>query len=105
MDELIKELRTFRDERGWKKYHSPKNLAVSIAIEAAELLEHFQWIDDERVKDVIENKKIEIEEEVADIFIYLLFFCDSADIDLIEAFRKKMDKNRLKYPAGVDHRF
>ncbi len=102
-EELFSILRKFRDERGWKKYHTPKNLAASIAIEASELLELFQWTRSvEEEWRVVENKRREVEEEVADILIYLLFFCDAAGIDPIKAFKRKMAKNERRYPKGYE---
>ncbi len=101
LENLLERLRKFRDERDWRKYHKLKNLAISISIEAAELLEHFQWVDEID----LEKKREEIEDEVADVFIYLLFFCDVAGIDLIKAAEKKMDKNEMKYPARKDWKF
>ena len=86
----------FRAERDWHKHHSAKNLAVSIAIETAELLEHFQW-DDYKDK---EDKK-EIARELADIFICCLFFAISSDIDISNAVEKKIEKLSKKYPAQI----
>ncbi len=101
MEELFEILRKFRDERGWREYHTFKNLASSIVIEASELLELFQWtrsVEDEM--RIVEDRREEVEEEVADVLIYLLFFCDVAGIDPVEAFRRKMAKNERKYPKG-----
>ncbi len=99
MDELFVILREFRDSRGWRKYHTPKNLAGSIAIEAAELLELFQWTrSSEEEFRVLEKRKRDVEEEIADILIYTLFLCDIAGIDPIEAVKRKMEKNEQKYP-------
>ncbi|WP_202319543.1 nucleotide pyrophosphohydrolase [Archaeoglobus neptunius] len=98
LEELFNILRKFRDERGWKKYHTPKNLASSIVIEASELLELFQWtrsFDEEQ--RVLRERYEEVEDEVADILIYLLFFCDIADIDPVEAFKKKMARNEERF--------
>ena len=92
--ELKKLVDTFRQERDWGKHHTPKNLAVSIAIEAAELLEHFQW------EEKKQNKK-ELEKELADIIIYCLFFAVSNKIDLAKAVETKMEYNSKKYPAKV----
>ncbi|ACM93188.1 nucleotide pyrophosphohydrolase [Nautilia profundicola AmH] len=83
----------FRDERDWKQFHTPKNLAVSISIEAGELLEHFQW------KEGCENKK-DISYEMADILAYLLLLADECSIDLEKAFLEKMEINKKKYPAN-----
>ncbi len=96
--ELTKRVVRFRDAREWGKYHTPKNLAASIAVEAAELLEIFQWSEDGY--EVVEAKKEKIAEEVADVFIYLLLICHECGIDLIEAFNRKMEINESKYPVG-----
>ncbi len=82
----------FRDERNWISYHTPKDLSISISIEAAELLELFQWKDSEYDRE-------SLEEEMADVMIYLLSLSDIADIDLGEAVLKKIEKNAKKYPA------
>ncbi len=101
-EELLNTLREFRDSRNWQKYHTPKNLASSIVIEASELLELFQWARSrENEERVIRERREEVEDEVADILIYLLFFCDAAEIDIVKAFRKKMAKNEAKYPKDV----
>ncbi len=89
----------FRDERDWKKFHNPKDLAVSISIEAGELLEHFQWVGEGEVWKVAENKKKEIAEEMADILIYLLYLADAIGIDMEEEFHRKVKKNAEKYPV------
>ena len=91
ISELKKLVARFRDERDWKKYHTPKDLSLSISIEAAELLELFQWRDGHCDKE-------RLEEEMADVMIYLLSLADVADIDLGEAVIKKLEKNEEKYP-------
>lgn len=85
---------TYREERGWGKHHSLKNLSVSIAIEAAELMEHFQW--DNKPED-----KQAIAEELADILIYCYFFADTAKIDISTVFKQKLDKSSKKYPPTI----
>ena len=87
----------FRDERDWKKFHTPKNLAISLAIEASELLEIFQWTFDDELDEVVKLKRSEIEEEIADVLIYLLLLADALKIDLKESFFKKMKKNEKRY--------
>lgn len=90
----------FRDDRDWKQFHTPKDLAMSIAIEAAELMECFQWKSKEQIeKYVSSDKSIEIDEEMADILIYLLNLSDVLNIDILEAAYKKLEKNDKKYPA------
>ena len=91
----------FRDERNWRKYDTPKNLAVSICIEAAELLEQFQWKNDEEVSRMLHdaNKKNEVSDEVADVMIYCLGLSDILNIDVAGAVKRKLEKNSRKYPA------
>lgn len=91
IDDILQKLIKFRDERNWKQFHTPENLAKSISIEAAELLENFQWGDEHADLD-------NIKEEVADIFGYLLLLCKELEIDLLEATNKKIDLNKKKYP-------
>ena len=99
MQELKNKMAQFVCERDWEQYHSPKNLSMAIAIEAAELMEKFQWLDvAESRKEIACNKK-EIEEELADIFSGLLSFAYFYGIDLSNAFEHKMEKNEQKYPV------
>jgi len=94
LKELEEIIVKFRDKREWKKFHTPKNIAVSIVIEAAELLEHFQWSDE--CKD-----KKEISYEMADILAYLLLLANECEIDLEKAFLEKMRINENKYPVNL----
>lgn len=89
--------------RDWEKYHSPKNLAMSIAIEAAELMEHFQWLTIEESRKVLKNKtkRKKIEEEIADIILYILDFSNRYNINLSKAVLKKLQKAVKKYPAPL----
>ena len=96
---LKKKIQQFRDERDWKQFHNPKDLAVSISIEAAELLEHFQWRTPEQSDKKVHNDRDKIAEEMADVYIYLLELSDITGIDLIEATEKKIEKNAKKYPV------
>jgi dCTP diphosphatase len=94
-------VREFVDERDWRQFHSPKNLSMSLAIEAAELMEHFQWIDaaeSRRLKDDPE-KLAEVRDEVADVLCYVLALANELNLDLSVAIRDKMVKNAAKYPA------
>ncbi len=99
IDELRRIVTDFRDERDWKKFHNPKDLAISIAIESMELLEHFQWKSVEEVYEVVESRIDSIRDEIADITIYLLSLADILDIDLSEAIVEKVKKNAEKYPV------
>jgi NTP pyrophosphatase (non-canonical NTP hydrolase) len=96
---IQQKIRAFRDERDWMQFHNPKNLAMSISIEAAELLEHFQWKSyDESEKHAIEAKD-QIADEAADVAVYLIELCDNLGIDLEAAIHAKLEKNAAKYPA------
>lgn len=91
MDEIIEKLIKFRDDRNWKQFHTPENLAKSVAIEAGELLEHYQW----------ENKTVDIngvKEEIADVVSYCLLLCEHYGFDLKEIIEEKIIKNGEKYP-------
>lgn len=87
--------------RNWEPYHSPKNLSMSIAIEAAELMEHFQWLTIEESRAIIkEPDKLErIKDEIADIAIYLLSLSNALNIDLSAAILEKLERNKERYPA------
>jgi NTP pyrophosphatase (non-canonical NTP hydrolase) len=91
----------FVAERQWEKYHDPKNLAASIAIETAELMEHFQWLRSDELEAVRRNPEqmAEIREELADVTAFVLSFANAMDIDLSDALREKVAKNAHKYPA------
>jgi NTP pyrophosphatase (non-canonical NTP hydrolase) len=96
-------VRRFVEERDWRQFHSPKNLSMSLAIEAAELMEHFQWIDSAESRRIGEdqNKLAEVRDEIADVLCYLLALANELDIDLSAAIRDKMVKNAAKYPAEL----
>ncbi len=99
-DDLKKKLLEFRKKRDWEKFHRPKDLAVSIVLEAAELLENFQWKTDKEVAEMLKGKSAEgISEEIADIAIYLTYLCHDLNFDMEEIVAWKLDKNREKYPA------
>ncbi len=89
----------FIDERDWSQFHTPKNLSMSLAVEAAELMEHFQWLTPDESRQLSADKIAEVSEEMADVFCYLMSMANELEIDLAEAFEKKMNKNRMKYPA------
>jgi NTP pyrophosphatase (non-canonical NTP hydrolase) len=93
-------IRQFRDERDWMQFHNPKNLAVSVVLEAAELLEHFQWKDPEESEQHAREAKSDIADEVADIAVYLIELCDNLGIDLEAAIHAKLHKNAEKYPVA-----
>jgi len=94
-------VREFVNERDWEKFHAPKNVSMALAIEAAELMEHFQWLDVEASRDIGEDadKLKEVGEELADILCYGLALANTLGIDVSETMRRKMEKNREKYPV------
>ncbi|HOZ12977.1 MAG TPA: nucleotide pyrophosphohydrolase [Thermotogota bacterium] len=96
--ELMETILQFRKERDWEQFHTPKNLAISAALEAAELLEIFQWAKEEEIASLVSRKRPEIEEEIADVFVYLLLMCHDLQIDPERAIFSKMKKNAQKYP-------
>ena len=100
-NKINKEIKSFVDERDWDQFHSPKNLSMALSVEASELVEIFQWLNN---KDIEENKeKIHqtVKEEVVDIFYYVVRMCQKMDINLEDAFYEKMKKNKLKYPSEI----
>ena len=97
---LQKKYIKFRDKRDWKQFHKPKDLAISLALEAAEVLEHFQWKNDSEVEEYIKSEKLEhLKYEVADVAIYLFLLAHELGIDLEKAYLDKMRKNDKKYPV------
>jgi len=92
-------VREFVDERDWDQFHSPKNLAAALTVEAAELLEHFQWLRDGRAEELGPGKLVEVRHEMADVLVYLVRLADKLDVDLLAAVQEKMVLNRAKYPA------
>ncbi|MEC9096184.1 MAG: nucleotide pyrophosphohydrolase, partial [Planctomycetota bacterium] len=101
VSELAKLIADFVEERDWNQFHSPKNISMSIAIEAAELMEHFQWISMDESRGVTTNPE-ELEavgEELADVMCYALALANQLGIDVSDTIERKMQKNSLKYPA------
>ena len=98
--DLKREVNRFVAERDWEQFHSPKNLAMALMVETAELMEHFQWLTQEQSRRLSPPKKQEIEEEIGDILIYLVNLADKLDIDPVKAAKIKVEKNREKYPVS-----
>lgn len=97
--ELVQKLLDFRHQRDWQQFHTPKDLAISLSIEASELLEWFQWNSDEQITQKLNSAKREaLEDEVADVVAYLTYLCHDLDIDLNKAVEAKINKNAAKYP-------
>ena len=96
MDELEKKINEFRDERDWRQFHNEKDLAISISLEASELLELFQWSSSE---EIVQTKRNEIEDELADVMIYSMMLASNLDINIEEIILNKLRKNNEKYPV------
>lgn len=94
-------LRDFRDRRDWQQFHTPRNLAVSISIESGELLEQFQWVDDEGLEAHVEQHRETIGEELADVVIYAIQLADVLELSLADVIDSKIDLNESRYPAAV----
>ena len=94
-------LRTFCAARDWHRFHTPKNLVMALSVEAAELVEHFQWATPEESLALAPQKRAEVADEIADVLIYLTELADVLDIDPIAAARDKIVKNAAKYPAPL----
>jgi len=103
IEAIQEKLRAFAKERDWEKFHSPKNLAMALSAESGELLEIFQWLTDEQSKAIIADpkEKKRVEEELADVFLYLLRLADQLGIDLMQAAESKMALNAEKYPIAT----
>jgi len=94
---LQKKIIAFRDERDWKQFHNPKDLAISLSLEASELLEHFQWKTPEEISSYVLKNKNDISDELADVLNYVLIIANDLDIDIMMASLKKLKKNSEKY--------
>jgi NTP pyrophosphatase (non-canonical NTP hydrolase) len=101
MTTLRDALRDFCAARDWHRYHTPKNLVMALSVEAAELVEHFQWATPEESLALAPEKRAEVADEIADVLIYLTELADVLDIDPIAAAREKIVKNAAKYPAPL----
>ena len=100
MQKIEKLIKKFSQERDWDKFHNPKNLAMALSVESSELLEIFQWLNEEESLKLKDKKLEHLKEEIADVAVYLLRICMSYDINLEEAIVSKMKKNELKYPLN-----
>ena len=99
LESLRNQLRTFAADRDWDQFHSPKNLAVALAVEAAELLEHFQWLTEAQSQQLPPETLNEVRTEVADVLLYLIRISDKLGIDLLAAANAKIELNAAKYPV------
>lgn len=98
IENLTKRIIAFRNARDWKQFHNPKDLSLSLVLEATEVMEHFQWKNKEEMDEYVKTHKDEIGEELADVFYWVLLMSHDLDIDIIDALNKKMEKSESKYP-------
>lgn len=101
IEQIKQKLRDFAEMREWNQYHSPKNLASAISVESAELLEIFQWLSEEESKNLTLKDKSKVEQEVADVFLYLIRLADKLDINLLNVAERKIAINEMKYPVEL----
>jgi dCTP diphosphatase len=101
IDQIKHRLREFAEARDWDQFHSPKNLASAVSVEAAELLEIFQWLTEEKSQALDVDTKQKVEQEIADVFLYLVRLADKLDIDVLDAAARKIDLNETKYPVQL----
>ena len=99
LNELRDRVRAFVEERDWHRFHSPKNLYMALNVEAAELVEQFQWLSEEESANISGAKRQAVEEEMADILVYLTSLATRLNVDLLAAAEAKLVKNAQKYPA------
>lgn len=96
--ELTKKIISFRDARDWKQFHNPKDIAISLVLEAGEVMEHFQWKNKEEMEKYIISNKDDIAEELADVLYWILLMSNDLKIDISKALERKLDINEKKYP-------
>ena len=99
IEELKHKLKEFAQIRDWEQFHCPKNLAMALSVEAAELLEHFQWMTEQESETLSPQRQAAVAFELADIFIFLIRLSDQLNIDLMEVTKRKMEINNKKYPV------
>ena len=97
--ELKEKIIQFRDKRDWKQFHNPKDLAISMLLESAEVLEHFQWKNSEEMEEHLKKNRNEVADELADVFYWILLMSYDLKIDLVKAVNRKMKENEKKYPV------
>lgn len=100
LSDLQANIRKFCEERDWDQFHNPKDLSISLVLEATEVLEHFQWKNSDEMAQHIKGRGSEIGEELADTLYWVLLLANKLELDLVEAFDAKMAKNRAKYPVA-----
>lgn len=97
--QLTEKIKRFRDERNWKQFHNPKDMAISLALEASEVLEHFQWKSQTEIEEYLKKNKENVGEELADVLYWVLLMSNDLKVDIVKEFNKKLKKNEEKYPV------
>ncbi len=100
LDQLITQIVQFRDARDWAQFHNPKDLALSLALEAAEVMEHFQWLSKEEMEKYVITNKSDVADELADVLYWVLLMSHDLNIDILQATEDKLKKNNEKYPVS-----
>lgn len=101
LHELTEEILKFRNERDWEQFHTPKDLALSLVLEASEVLEHFQWKNGDELKKYLQENKSKLGEELSDVLYWVLLLSHDLGIDIKSEFKKKMELNAKKYPVEM----
>ena len=101
IERLRRDLRRFAADRNWEQFHTPKNLAIALSVEAGELLEHFQWLTAEQSEKLSGSPLVQVRQELADVFLYLLSLSDRLGVDLLVAAFEKIELNAKKYPVEL----
>lgn len=101
LEDIRKASARFAQERDWQLLQSPKNLVMALSVEVAELLEHFQWLTEQQSRNLDEKARLAVQDEIADVLLYLVSVADELDVDLYEAVKQKMIKNEQKYPVEL----
>jgi dCTP diphosphatase len=101
IERLRRDLRRFAADRNWEQFHTPKNLAIALSVEAGELLEHFQWLTAEQSETLSGSPLVQVRQELADVFLYLLSLSDRLGVDLVVAAFEKIELNAKKYPVEL----
>ena len=99
LNTIVKKIINFRDARDWKQFHNPKDMSLSLVLEAAEVMEHFQWKNKEEIETYISENKDAISEELADVLYWVLLISHDLKINVFEALKNKIKKNEEKYPV------
>jgi len=98
LDQIADRLKDFAEARQWKQFHSPKNLSMALSVEVAELIEHFQWMTEADSRNISDDVRLKVSEEIADVQIYLIQLADALGVDILDSVWRKVAANELKYP-------